>query len=220
MTTIVVTNMASTQASPSLVFFQDVGRGATQPWSLGFSEMSSAQAQTLTIPPGSTLFLHTLGSAPATAVGWGMLSGGGQCGNGAVSVYAVFTQRVPGRPDQDGTGEATIPAHRFLVPFDNTNGAVTSMAIASAGSLQTISLGVRTSDGTVTQLPAIALPPDGHTSFAFPTQFPNTSGKAGLAEFYSSSDTFSILALRFGADAFTSTPVYSVTGAPSIVSTP
>jgi hypothetical protein len=220
MTTLVITNTGITQSAPGLVFFHDAGGGATTLWNLDFAEMTSAQVQALSVPPGSTIFLHTLASAQATTAGWGILSRWNGCGNGSPNFYAIFTQRSPGGADHDGTGEGTIPQHGFMVPFDNTNGAVTSVAIANPGSAQTISLAVRTSDGVVTQLPAITLPLGGHISFDFPTQFPSTVGKTGLAEFYGPSDMFSILALRFSAGGFTTTPVYYVAGPPTIVSIP
>lgn len=222
-TTIVLTNPLSTQQRVGLFFYQDASGGATQPWNLNFVEMTPAQAQALTVPPGSTLFLHTLGTDPGTTVGWGLLVGVGACGGGLANGYAIFTQRIPGRTDQDGTGEATPVGSRYLVPFDNTDGAVTTVAIVNPNvtPFETISVAIRKSDGTVAQEPAITLPLEGHTSFAFPAQFPGTSGRAGLAEFYSPNGNFCILALRFNSGgAFTTAPVYLVTGAPILVSIP
>ncbi len=55
-------------------------------------------------------------------------------------------------------------------------------------------------------------------SFDSSTQFPATAGQSGLAEFYGPSGTFSILALKFNSGAFTTAPVYAVSGAPIIAS--
>ena len=105
---------------------------------------------------------------------------GGPCGGGLDTGYAIFTQRIPGRADQEGTGEAT-GGSRYLVPFDNTKGAVTTVAIANPNvtPFETISVAIRTSDGTVAQEPAITLPLDGHTSFAFPAHS-SRARQAGL----------------------------------------
>jgi hypothetical protein len=215
-TTISVTNTSSTQETVSLVFFQESGGGATLPWNLNFVEMTSTQVQSLVLPGGTTLFLHTPGTAQNATIGWGQLFEAD--GAGAVVAYAIFTQRVPGRTDQEGTAPAAPAASRILVPFDNTNGAATSMAIANTtASSESINVGIRTSSGTSQPSP-ITLPAQGHTSFSFSTQFPATAGQSGLAEFYSPSGSFSILALKFNSGAFTTAPVYAESGLPIIAS--
>src|SRR5262249_44919729 len=114
-TTLVLANTSASSAIGSLTFFQETTGGATQRWSLPFLETGSTE--NLALPAGGTLFLHTAGTAAVTAVGWGQLQG-----SSAISAYAIFTQRVLGRLEQDGTSLATGSATRFLVPFDNTNG--------------------------------------------------------------------------------------------------
>ncbi|HUI76855.1 MAG TPA: hypothetical protein VLY24_03040 [Bryobacteraceae bacterium] len=214
--TIVVTNTSGSQASAGLNFYQETGGGATSPWSLDFMEMTSAQAKALMIPAGTTVFLHTFGTAANTTVGWGQLT---EVDNaGSVVAYAIFTQRVPGRTDQEGTAPAAAASSRILVPFDNTGGAATSMAIANTTSSSlTVNVGIRTSSAT-TQPSSIVLPAQGHTSFSFPTQFAASAGASGLAEFYAPSGSFSILALKFEAGAFSTAPVYAETGSPIIAS--
>lgn len=215
LTTIVLTNTGSTQAVVSLSFYQETGGGATRPWNLNFEEMSSAQLQNLSLPAGSTLFLHTLGQAAATSVGWAELSPG----RGSFEAYVIFTQRVPGRTDQSGTAEAAIAtAFGILVPFDDTNGGVTAVAIANSQfSPSTVSVSLRTGSST-SEAPSITLPGMGHTSFRFIDQFPTTANQSGLAQFYSDANGLSILALRFNNGAFTSAPVYAeVAGPPPIL---
>jgi hypothetical protein len=218
LTTIAITNTSASTATASLIFFQETGGGNTASWPLGFDEMTTTQVQSLVLQGGNTLFLHTPGTAANTTIGWGQLSELDALGT--VVAYAVFTQRVPGRSDQDGTAVAAAATNRILVPFDNTNGAVTSMAIANTTtSSEAISVGIRTGTGIVSPAPAaLILPAQGHSSFTFPTQFTATAGQSGLAEFYSASGSFSILALRFQAGAFTTAPVYSATGPPIIAS--
>jgi hypothetical protein len=213
LTTIAVTNTGSSQEIVSLSFFQETGGGNTATWNLAFEEGS---AQGLLLPPASTMFLHTFGTAANTTIGWGQLNEFDA--TGVVQAYAIFTQRVPNRSDQDGTAPAASSVSRILVPFDNTNGAVTSMAIANTTTTsETINVGVRISSG-ISQPAAITLPANGHASFAFPTQFTATANQSGLAEFYAPSGSFSILALKFNSGAFTTAPVYSPSGPPIIAS--
>jgi hypothetical protein len=216
LTAIAVTNTSASVANASLSFFEELAgsnSGATLPWTLAFVEMTSTQAQNLVLQPGTTIFLHTLGTAPTLNVGWGQLQEPDNAGS--VVAYAIFTQRVAGRTDQDGTSPAAPAASRILVPFDNSNGAVTTMAVASPAQNVSISVGIHTPVST-TQATPITLSPQGHASFTFPTQFPVTAGTTGLAEFSSASGSFSILALRFQNGAFTTAPVYSVNGPPAI----
>ncbi|HEV3330291.1 MAG TPA: hypothetical protein VG096_04875 [Bryobacteraceae bacterium] len=211
-TTIVVINTSSGQTSASLRFYQDIGQSGTQPWYPTFLE-SSLSMQNFLLPAQGALFLHTSGTAAATTIGWGQVTEMDSLG--AVAAYAIFTQRIPGHPDQDGTAPATTAGSRILVPFDNTDNAVTSIAIANP-TLLTETISVTTQNGSATangQL-SIVLPAQGHSSFDFPTRFPSTVGQSGLAEFYCAGGTISILALKFNSSAFTTMPVYGVLGAP------
>jgi hypothetical protein len=64
------------------------------------------------------------------------------------------------------------------------------------------------------------MPANGHRAFVLQELFPETRDKRGLAEFYVASGSFSIIALRFNpTPAFTSSPVYTASGAPIIPAT-
>jgi hypothetical protein len=210
-TTIVVTNTTTSATSASLSFSQDAGGGATQSWNLPFLEGGSTQ--NLSLPAGGTLFLHTPGTASATAQGWAQVQA-----PAAVVAYAIFTLRVPGRQNQDGTAPASQGVSRILMPYDNTNNFVTSMAIVNTTSAsESIAVGIQPSSGASSQPPAINLPAQGHMAFAVPQQFSTTSGQSGLLEFYSASGSFSILALRFNpTGAFTTAQVYLENGPPIV----
>ena len=190
-------------------------RRATQPWNLAFVEGGSTQS--VSVPGGGTLFLHTLGTNSGTSVGWAQI----QSSSAGVVAYAIFTQRVPGRTDQDGTASAAASASRILVPFDNSTGFATTIAVANpTGASEAISVNVELDSGTTSQAFLPALPAQGHAAFALSQQFPATSGHRGLAEFYVSSGSFSIIALRFNpTGAFTAASVYTQTGGP-IIGTP
>jgi hypothetical protein len=210
-TTVVLTNTTTSAVSASMSFYVETGGGNTQAWNLAFLEMSSTAS--ISLAGASTVYLHTPGTAGTTSVGWGELSA-----PSGVVAYAIFTQRVPGRQDQDGTAPAVASASGLLVPFDNSAGAQTAIALANpTNSSQTIQVGLRTANGTAPQ-GSISIPAQGHTSFSLPNQFPAVAGQSGLAEFYDASGTFSLIALRFNVtDSFTAAPVYAETGPPVIV---
>jgi hypothetical protein len=214
-TTLVLTNTTTNAASATLNFFQETQAGATQAWTLPFSEGS---AQTVQIPGGSTMFLHTLGTAASTSVGWAqfIVSPG-------VVAYAIFTQRIAGHSDQDGTAPGGASSERFLVPFDKTSGFITGLAMMNpSGASETVSVNIQIETGAVSQS-SITLPPQGHMSFAVSDQFPATAGHRGLVEFYFpgtgrlATGALSAIALRFNpTGGFTSAPAYGQTGSPVV----
>jgi hypothetical protein len=213
-TTMVLTNTTAASTVASLSFFQETTGNATVPWNLTFLEMSSVQA--VTLAPGETLLLHTPDTATNLSIGWGQV-----LASPGVVAYAIFTKRPAGLPAQVGTSPAIAAASRILVPFDNTLGNVASMALVNASSsAETITVNLRTTIGTVTQPAPLTIPAQGHIAFTFPAQFPATAGQSGLAEFYTATGTFSVLALSFNpAGSLTTAPVYNESGPPIIAGT-
>jgi len=208
-TTIVLANKTSSTQSVALSFNMDTVNSATTPWTPPFVE--SVSLSSISLPAGSTLFLHTPGTAATLTQGWGQLDAAA-----GVAGYAIFTQRVPGLPAQDGTAPAVSASSRILVPFDNTSGLVSAFAMANPNSAaEIVQVNIRTSDGTLSgTLPT--LPAKGQTTFLIAQLFSATAGKSGLAEFYVASGSISIIALRANGSAFTAAPVYAQSGSPII----
>ncbi|MBN9660205.1 MAG: hypothetical protein J0H49_18605 [Acidobacteria bacterium] len=211
-TTIVLSNKTTASQTVNLRFNRETTNGATEAWTPTFLE--NVALPTFNLAAGSTIFLHTPGTAAAVAQGWGELD----AGPGVVG-YAIFTFKTGST--QDGTAPAVTASSRILVPFDNSAGLVTAVAIANPNAIgQTIQVNIKTADGTTTTGALPQLPAKGHSAFVLPTLFPETSGKRGLAEFYTTSGTFSTIALRFNpTQAFASAPVYPQTGSPIIGAT-
>ena len=208
-TTIVLANKTSSTQSATLSFNMDTANSATTPWTPPFVE--SVSLSSISLPAGSTLFLHTPGTAATLTQGWGQLDAAS-----GVTGYAIFTQRVPGLPAQDGTAPAVSASSRILVPFDNTSGLVSAIAVANpTNAAETVLANVRTSDGTFSGTVA-TLPAKGQTTFLLKDVFASTAGKSGLAEFYVASGSIAIIALRANGIAFTAAPVYLQTGNPII----
>jgi hypothetical protein len=210
-TTMVLTNTSSSSAQISITFNQETGGGPTAPWSPPFIDTNTTQ--NVIMAPGGTVIIHTAGTASTTTVGWAEVQG-----SSAVSVYAIFAQTVTGRPNQDGTGVAAPASSRVLVPYDNTNGFVTSIAIANTGpALASIAVGLQNTfgNGPVSPAPApINLPALGHTSFTMPQQFPAAANQSGTLELTTNGGSISVIALHFNpTGSFASAPVYPESGA-------
>jgi hypothetical protein len=207
-TTIVLSNKTTTAQNVTLNFHRGIPNtnGTTQPWTPPFLE--SASLPNISLPAGSSLFLHTPGTATELSQGWGELNAAA-----GVTGYAIFTAG-----GQDATAPAVSAASRILVPFDNTSGLDTAVAVANPNaSPAAIQVNIKTSDGATSTGVLPQMPARGHRAFELRVLFPGTVGKRGLAEFYVASGSFSIIALRFNPTAaFTSAPVYPQTGAPII----
>jgi hypothetical protein len=218
-TTLVITNTSTAAAPISMTFYQEIagGTGGTQPWNLNFIEPVPTS-----VPAASTILLHTFGTSAITLTGWGAITAGP-----GIQAYGIFTQRIAGRQDQDGTGLALPASSRFLIPFDQTAGSVVGLAFANtSNSALTVNMAVRTTNGTVTQS-AITVPPLGHFNFPFndlnlsPAALDPVinavSGQSGLLEIYASTASLAALTLRFNVTAsFTAAPVYPEAGPPII----
>ena len=214
-TTLVLANTTTSTIQASLSFYEDTSGGATENWTPPFLEAVSLQD--LSLPGGGTLFLHTKGTAATTSQGWGQL----QAAAGLVC-YAIFTlHQGGGRPDLEGTAPATAPSTRVLMPFDNTAGLSTQMAVVNpTAASETISVSVQTDTGSISRSSLPAIPAQGHMAFALPQLLAATSGKRGLVEFYTASGNVSILALQANPTlSFTSAQAYTETGPPIIGAT-
>src|SRR5690348_16775945 len=142
-TTIVLTNTTSSTVSAGLSFYQETTGGATQSWILPLIEGISTQ--NLSLAGGGSMFLHTPGTAATTSQGWGSL----QASSGVVC-YAIYTYRTPGHQDQDATASGVASASRILVPYDNTNGLVTAIAVVNpTAASETISVSFQSQTGAI-----------------------------------------------------------------------
>jgi hypothetical protein len=213
--TIVLTNRATAPASATLIFNSDTTGGGTQPWTPPFVETSSTTG--LVLISGSSLFLHTTGTAAALTEGWAELDA-----DAGIVAYVVFTYRFPGHQDDEGTAPAVAATNRILVPYDDSSGFVTGIAVVNpTGTAQDISVGFQTTTGAVAFGALPTAPPQGHMAFVLSQQFPVIAGHAGLAEFYSATGNISMIALRFNPTlSFTAAPAYFETGPPLITAPP
>ncbi len=171
----------------------------------------------MVLPAGSTLYLHTPGTAAALTQGWAELDA-----DAGVVAYVIFTNRVSGHQDQDATAPAVAATNRILVPYDDASGFVTAIAVVNpTNTAQDISVGFRTVEGAVALAALPTVPALGHMTFVLSQQFPVIAGHRGLAEFYSATGNLSMISLRFNpTQSSTAAPVYFQTGPPLITVDP
>jgi hypothetical protein len=165
-------------------FYDDNGNPLPLP--LTFPEAPSTApilASTLdqTIGAGAQLVVQTAGTASqANVEGWAqLLANGGNVGGGAIYVYAMGT----------GTQEAVVPVETrnpsaFVLPFDNTGGYSTGVALANLSN-RAVNVPVVLTDNTGASLGAAASIPlaaYGQTSFMLAGNYPAVVGKLGAME--------------------------------------
>ncbi|HEY1242497.1 MAG TPA: hypothetical protein VGF16_18175 [Bryobacteraceae bacterium] len=208
-TTIVLTNTTANPAIASLSFYQETSGNATQSWNLPLLE--SVSLQNLSLAAGGTMFLHTPGTNSGNTTGWGSLQG-----SGGVQAYAIYTYRTPGHQDQDVTASGVTGAERVLVPFDNTSGLATGVALVNpTGSSESVSVLTKTDTGETSTTVLPSIPALGHASFLVTDKIGAIANKRGLAEFYTTGGTLAMIAIRANSTlAFTSAPVYHQSGTP------
>ncbi len=202
-TSITLVNNEATTANVRLRFWQDDGTaGATKPWTVAFT--TGENPDSLTIAPGTSITLETNGASPTVQQGWAEV-----VTDQWVTGFAVFRQSVPGYSAQ----EAAVPVNvatplRYLLPFDNTGGFTTSMAVANLSASIPAQVNFTFRDGQGLRLLQAALPDlpaQGHRAFRIIDLWPDMDGKRGTLEVSSLSGEVTVLGLRFSSGgAFTS----------------
>jgi hypothetical protein len=209
--TVVLTNTTASSAEATLTFYQDTTPGNTELWTPPF--VGGAATSGLVMPAGSSLFLQTTGIAPTVTQGWAQL-----ISTAGVVGYVVYTYSF-GQTSSGASAPAVSGASRIMVPFDNTAGVSTTLAVVNANASD-LSISVNFSiQGRIIKGSLTRLPGEGQLAFVMSTQFPETAGLPGLAEFYTNTGSFAIIALRAttntdGTFSFASAPVYPETGPP------
>ncbi len=193
-TEIKLVNHSASTARVSLRFRRNLGNDATEDWNLLLDGRSASDP--IDIPPGGSVTVRTGGMSAGTQIGWAEV-----VTTSWVSGYAVFRQRVAGRPDQ----EATVPLNigswaRLVLPFDNSGPFTTSVAIANVSPISAgqFNLLLRDEKGDrIAQVFLPQLPVEGHRAFTLEEIVSGLKGRRGTVEFYSTSGDMSIVGLRF-----------------------
>ena len=150
-----------------------------------------------TIQPGGIAFAQTTGTsaAPGTPAlqGWAEVAA-----TGRVGVTAIFRRSIAGFADSEATVTGAVSGGAVSLPFDNTQGYATGIALANTSALNAISITAVfqfENGGSASQL--ISLPPHGHTAFVLPIAYAATAGLRGVVHFTAFSPDISAVGLRF-----------------------
>jgi len=200
-TSIILVNTGSAPAPVSLRFTQPDGT----PWSLSVAGTGGVSEYSDVIPAGGSRTIETAGAAPMLSQGWGQV-----ITSGSVAGTAIFRQQLSAVRDAEGAVPLSLfSTPQFVLPFDNTQGFVTAMALANQDSLQStdVMVTLRDQNGAFLGSGTVNLSPLGRSAFVLPSQFPQTANVQGVAEFSSANVDLSALGLRYNPiGSFTSMP--------------
>ncbi|MFN7938286.1 MAG: hypothetical protein U0R19_33465 [Bryobacteraceae bacterium] len=199
-TTITLVNLDTVAAPFTLRFWGQQGASLTLPITGG----NPTDVIEGTIPVGGTRIIETQGGATPLVQGWAELTTTRHIGG-----LAVFRQRASGRADQEAAVSLTATGTRFVLPFDNLDNFVTSMALVNSSATigATVNVVIRDEAGQQIGTDTITLNGRGQTAFELRTRMTSTQNRRGTAEF-SSTSQITGLGLRFNpGGAFTSFPV-------------
>ena len=178
----------TTQGQPWEVFVEGLGR---------FSEF------TISLSAGGSIDLVLPSQEPDIQTGWAEID---QPSATRIAGHAIFTDRTEGRPPF----EAVVPLttwrdNQFMLPFDNSGGNNTCMALANSSQFNptTVSLDFTDQDVNRLLLSSKDLAARNQTAFCF-ADFPELAGRRGVLRVVGSEEELTALAFRFNpGGAFT-----------------
>jgi hypothetical protein len=159
------------------------------------------------IPRGGSSVLET-GGQPSDPLwqGWARITGD------PITGFAVFRSESSTEADKEGTVRFVAGGRtRFIIPFENAGGVVTSLALVNPSGQLTAAF--RRGDGASIPAPngapELPVPGVGHRAFELYLLQDNLLNQAGSAEFSTTGAEVFGLGLRFnnGKQAFTSLPI-------------
>jgi hypothetical protein len=195
-TLFIITNLDQVPVSYTFRFWDDNGNTLPLP-----IINSSPGSLTGTLAVGGTTFAETPGTSPSLLQGWAEVASTGRLG-----VTTIFRSIIPGRPDSEGTVTGVSSGSRVILPFDNTQGLGTSIAVANTNPTQSLSISLVFQLDTGAQISgSLFLTAHAHTAFSLATMFPAVAGARGSILFSASSPDITVVGLRFNpAGSFTS----------------
>ncbi|MGH9592901.1 MAG: hypothetical protein ACRD5L_07400, partial [Bryobacteraceae bacterium] len=187
-TTLIIQNEDSAPVNYAFNFWTDTGTTFALPFASGTPGILSG-----TLAVGGIVYAPTAGISATLMQGWAEAAASGK-----IAVSALFRFTSPGVPDSQGSVNAALSGSNIYLPFDNTAGYITGVAIANTNATQPLSISMifRTDTGTPST-GQITLPPHAHSAFVLASGFPQTTGARGSIQFITSTPDLVVLGERF-----------------------
>jgi hypothetical protein len=205
-TVISLINTSASAVSLTVNLHADDGSALTLPLTStlqGVTQTPTASSVSATLNPNATLVISMGRQIATTVVGWADV-----VSSGPVNGYAIFRTTSGGLPSEGTVPLQTQFTSKLVLPYDNTAGFVTGVAIANLSTSGTVTAVMYDQNGTLLGAQSINIPGNGHASFVLPERLPLTAGKQGIVIWQSTGGNgLSGLGLRFSSvGTFTSVP--------------
>jgi hypothetical protein len=213
-TTLTLVNVSSAPATAKLNFWGPDGQPLLLPLAFpgaGGRPSTTDSSIEFSLDPGATFVVESEAlEAPDTQVGWVELQASKE-----VTGFAVLRLKLA--PDRDAEAMLAFEQRAgaaFLLPYDNSNGFQTGIAVTnqSPDAPADLTLVLRDEAGSTLSTESLSLPVRGHTSFSIGDKYSALSGRRGTVEVRSTSGSrVNVLGLRFSPfGSFTSVPTIAM----------
>jgi uncharacterized protein (TIGR03118 family) len=201
-TTMTLINLSANTVNAQINLYGDDGKPATLPLSFPqYSSSTMATSTTVSIGPNDSVVVQSAAATPLM-VGWADV-----LANGPLSGYLAFQATSP----LDSQGTVPLDArlsNTMLIPFDNTGGFQTGIALASqSGTAQTVTVTLFDQNGTQLSSSPMNLPAYGHTSFFLSSQFSKSANQLGFMQVQGSAGVTGVGLRISPLGSFTSIPI-------------
>jgi uncharacterized protein (TIGR03118 family) len=195
-------NLSANTVTAQINLYGDDGKPAMLPLSFPqYSSSTAATSMTVSIGPNDSVAIQSAASTPLT-VGWADV-----LANGPLSGYLAFQATSP----LDSQGTVPLDArltNTMLIPFDNTGGFQTGIALANqSGTAQTVTVTLFDQNGAQLSSSPVNLPAYGHTSFFLSTQFSKSANQLGFMQVQGSAGVTGVGLRMSPQGSFTSIPI-------------
>ena len=153
------------------------------------------------LAPGASFFAQSAGTSSTLLQGWAEIATSGQIGLTSIFQFSTGSPR-----DSQGSSISSFAGGSFLMPFDNTQNNVTSVAIANTNATQPLTVTMNyVTDGGAQSTTSIVLQPHAHQAFVVPVNNPLVAGFRGAIQFSAPTPDIAVMGLEFApAGSFTS----------------
>ena len=155
----------------------------------------TAGALSGTLTPGGTFFAESPGTSSALQQGWAEIAGSGKIG-----VRASYQFSAGGSRDSLGTEVAAPSATSVSMPFDNTQGNATAIAVANTNPTQPLTVSMLfVTDGGLQSTVSLLLQPHTQQTFVSAAMHPAITDARGLLTFTTATADMAAVGLQFTA---------------------
>jgi len=181
-TTFNIVNLDTTEASYTLYFYADGGTALSLSFAVDGGAVQTGTSYNGVLAVNGSAVIQTNGG-PVLNQGWAHLTSDQKIG-----AQAVFVEHT-----NIADYEAAVPTGQYLtgfrLPFDNTNGYFTGVAIINGDQVNSVTVNATFRDqtgaaiGSGTPVQAAVIKPYGHTAVLLNLSFPFTAGQIGTVDF-------------------------------------